>query len=153
MATKYISIKQCSDYAEASFLANYLEENGIPVENSAEKMGAWTGRYSMLSRGPVLRVAPQHVARARKLLVNPPKSSDATLEKLSEVGEKEWDREEKLSACPLCGSQNIVSVSGNLLLGWLVGMLTLGYGKTADKPLWICRDCDWDSRRSRHKEA
>ncbi|HOC67347.1 MAG: hypothetical protein BWX80_03347 [Candidatus Hydrogenedentes bacterium ADurb.Bin101] len=152
MVTKYISIKQCADYAEAAFLANYLQENGIRVENSAEKMGAWTGRYSMLSRGPVLRVDPKDAARARKLLMNPPKVDEEALEALNKVCEQDWTFDEELRRCPLCGSENIVRIPEHLLLEWVVNMLTLGLCKLSGRPMWICRDCDWDSRRPRHME-
>ncbi|HOH31959.1 MAG TPA: hypothetical protein PLC40_19935 [Candidatus Hydrogenedentes bacterium] len=153
MVTKYISIKQCADYAEAAFLANYLQENGIRVENSAEKMGAWTGRYSMLSRGAVLRVDPKDAAKARKLLANPPKVKDADLESLSDVHEQDWTFEEELRRCPLCGSENIVRIPEHLFLEWVVNMLTLGFCKLSGKPMWICRDCDWDSRRKSHQKS
>ncbi len=150
MASKYITVKQCSDYAEAAFLADYLTGNGIHVENSAEKMGAWSGRYSMLARGPVLRVDPKDAAKARKLLLHPPRVDEEKLGTINEVHEEDWNLDEELKHCPLCRSENIVRVPENLILEWIVTLLTFGFHKMSGKSMWICRDCDWDSRRSRH---
>jgi hypothetical protein len=147
MQQKLMTVKQCSDPAEAAFLANFLEENGIHVENSAEKMGAWTGRYSLLSRGPLLRVHPVDADKARRLLKNPPTISDAELERVSQPVEAEWDPDEVLKCCPLCGSEQIVSVSSSLLMDWVVNIVMLGMHKSTNAPMWICRNCDWDSRR------
>jgi len=148
LTPRLVTIKQCSDPAEAAFFADYLEQSGIHVENSVEKMGAWTGRYSMLSRGPVLRVYPKDAAKARELLKNPPPPVDEDFGLQLEVPEQNWKPGEALHACPTCGSANIVSVPGNLLIGWLFYVLTLGIVKPFGEPMWICRDCDWDSRRA-----
>lgn len=147
MQVKLVTIKQCSDPAEAAFFANYLEDNGIHVENSVEKMGAWTGRYSMLAKGPVLRVYPKDAVKARKLLQNPPKAIDEDFEFHLDAPQTDWTPGEELHACPQCGSVNIVSVPGNLLVGWLFSILTFGIAKPYGTPMWICRDCDWDSKR------
>jgi len=153
MATRFVTVKQCRDYVEAAYLAGVLQDNGIQVENSAEKMGAWSGRYAILSRGPVLRVDPKDLSRARKLLLSPPKVDEAALESLNEVCEKDWTYEENLPHCPLCGSENIVRVPEQLLLEWIVNLLTLGLYKFSGRPMWICRDCDWDSRRKLRKRS
>lgn len=149
MQAKLATVKQCSDPAEAAFFANYLEENGIHVENSMEKMGAWSGRYSMLARGPVLRVYLKDASKARQLLRNPPPPIDEDYEFQTEAPKTDWIPGEQPQACPCCGSVNIVSVPGNLLWGWLVSALTFGIAKPFGVPMWICRDCDWDSRRER----
>ena len=146
--SQLITVKQCGDPAEAAFFADYLEQSGIHVENSAEKMGAWSGRYSMLSRGPVLRVYPKDAARARELLKNPPPPSEEEFEMPFEAPERNWTPGEDLHSCPLCGSANIVAIPGNLLVGWVFRLLTLGMFRPFGAPMWICRDCDWDSRRA-----
>lgn len=151
MQAKLVTVKQCSDPAEAAFFANYLEENGIHVENSMEKMGAWSGRYSMLARGPVLRVYPKDAPKARQLLQNPPPPIEEDYEFQTDVPKTDWVPGEQPQACPRCGSGNIVSVPGNLLWGWLVSMLTFGIAKPFGVPMWICRDCDWDSRIGRQE--
>ncbi len=152
MATRYVTVKQCRDYAEAAYLAGVLQDNGIQVENSAEVLGAWSGRYSLLSRGPVLRVDPKDVVQARALLRNPPVIEETASEP-EDACEQDWTYEEELQHCPLCGSENIVRVPEQLLLEWIVNLLTLGLYKFSGKPMWICRDCDWDSRRKVRKRS
>ncbi|HDP35847.1 MAG TPA: hypothetical protein ENN29_12150 [Candidatus Hydrogenedentes bacterium] len=147
MKEQLTTIKQCSDLAEAAFLASYLEEHGIPVTNSAEKMGAWTGRYSLLARGPVLRVHPRDAVKARKLLATPPPTITEDFEETYEEKGEEWKPGDQLKRCPLCGSPNISAIASWDIMGLLLKTLTFGaYTPTGDI-LWICRDCDWDSKR------
>jgi hypothetical protein len=80
MKTNLITVKQCSNPAEAAFFASYLEENGIHAVNSMETMGAWTGRYSLLSHGPALRVHVRDIKKARVLLASPPKPLEEDIE-------------------------------------------------------------------------
>lgn len=150
MATKLVTIKQCNDPAEAAFFAGLLEDQGIVVENTAEKMGAWTGRYSLLARGPRLRVHQKDAARARSLIANPPGVADLLQEESDVEPEKGWTWEGPFTQCPLCGSSNLHAVPANLLLCWALTMLSFGFCRPSEETLWICRDCDWDSRRFVH---
>jgi len=147
MNPKLITIKQCSDPAEAAFFANYLEENGIHAMNSAETMGAWTGRYSLLARGPVLRVQTKDAAKARRLLQNPPAPLDEDMEVTYTPVVPDYKPGATLTQCPLCGSENIVALSGNNVLVWFMSLLSFGVYEPAADPMWVCRDCDWDSKR------
>lgn len=78
MKTTLVTVKQCSNPAEAAFFASYLEDNGVHTVNSAE---------------------------------------------------------------------NIVAVSGNNALVWLLSLLSFGLYEPAADPMWVCRNCDWDSHR------
>lgn len=110
MNPKLVTIKQCGNPAEAAFFASYLAENGIHAINSAETMGAWTGRYSLLSRGPVLRVETKDVSKARRLLQNPPIPLDEDMESTYIPAVPHYTPGETLTQCPLCGSENIVAL-------------------------------------------
>lgn len=147
MKTNLVTIKQCSNPAEAAFFASYLEDNGVHAVNSVENMGAWTGRYSLLARGPVLRVNVKDVKKARALLANPPKPLEEDMEFTHDPVAVDFVSGESLAKCPLCGSENIVAVSGNNALVWLLSLLSFGFYEPAADPMWVCRDCDWDSRR------
>jgi hypothetical protein len=151
MKTNLITVKQCSNPAEAAFFASYLEENGIHAVNSMETMGAWTGRYSLLSRGPVLRVHVRDIKKARALLANLPKPLEEDIEFTYDPVEVDFVPGDPLKKCPLCGSENIVAVSGNNSLVWLLSLLSFGFYEPAADPMWVCRDCDWDSRRRMDK--
>ncbi|MFA7692864.1 MAG: DUF2007 domain-containing protein [Candidatus Hydrogenedentes bacterium] len=152
MQAKLVTVKQCSDPAEAAFFASYLEENGIHVENSVENMKAWSGRYSMLARGPVLKVSMKDVRKARKLLNNPPAPIDDDYEFPLDSPQGDWVPGETPENCPRCGSANMVSMPGHLFPGLLFSLLTLGIVKPYGQPLWICRDCDWDSRTAAREQ-
>lgn len=147
MKTNLITVKQCSNPAEAAFFASYLEENGIHAVNSLETMGAWTGRYSLLSRGPVLRVHARDIKKARALLANPPKPLDEELEFNCNPVDPDFVPGQSLTQCPLCGSENIIAMSGNNALVWFLSLLSFGWYEPTADPMWVCRDCDWDSRR------
>lgn len=150
MKTNLVTVKQCSNPAEAAFFASYLEDNGVHAVNSAENMGAWTGRYSLLARGPVLRVHVRDVKKARALLANPPKPLEEDMDLNYTPVTVDYVAGEPLTKCPLCGSQNIVAVSGNNALVWFMSLLSFGFYEPAADPMWVCRDCDWDSRRRTH---
>ena len=147
MKTTLVTIKQCSNPAEAAFFASYLEDNGVHTVNSAENMGAWTGRYSLLTRGPVLRVHVRDMKKARALLANPPKPLEEDMELAYSPATPEFVSGESLTKCPLCGAENIVAVSGNNALVWLLSLLSFGLYEPAANPMWVCRNCDWDSHR------
>lgn len=147
MKDQWVSIKECTDMAEAVFLTSYLAENDIPAQNSAETMGAWTGRYSALSRGPQLRVPPQHVARARKLLKELNASLPAVSEEAFEEPSIDWQPGQDLQQCPLCGSPRIKKVARYFLLDAFFSFFIPGRNCFSAPAMWVCPDCDWDSRR------
>lgn len=144
---KKVTIKQCTDLAEAVFLTKYLRENGITVENTGEKMNAWTGRYALLSRGIQLRVNSNDIEKAKTLLAHPPKADAKLLNAWAEKKPRHWNPTELLTQCPLCGSKNLACVKPSEWVNLSLSILTLGLYKPHYTPLWICRDCDWDSRR------
>lgn len=148
MATKMVTIKHCNDPAEAAYFAGLLADHGIVVENSAEKMGAWTGRYSLMARGPLLRVHPKDADRARSLIMNAPADVESEVGEYAAEPEAAWQSEGPFTHCPLCGSENLHVVPASLLLCWALTMLSFGFCRPSEETLWICRDCDWDSRRS-----
>ena len=147
MNPKLITIKQCDNPAEAAFFASYLEENGVHAVNTAETMGAWTGRYSLLSRGPLLRVETKDSAKARRLLQNPPAPLEADIEADFTPSMPAYTPGGILTQCPLCGSGNIAALSGNTALIWFLSLIFFGVYEPTTDPMWVCRDCDWDSKR------
>lgn len=147
MKKEFVSFLKCADAAEAAFYTDYLAARGIPVTNTIETMRAWTGRYAQLSGKPVLRVQKEYVAEARKLLKEVPEADYSEMEQLAEKQAETWLETDTLDHCPLCGSSKIDSIPAGSLAGWLVWLFSLGLFKPDGTPFWVCRDCDWDSRR------
>ena len=148
MQSDLVVVKECASAVEASFIASYLETNGIRVHNSADDMRAWTGRYSQISRSAKLRVFRQDAARARQLLENPPQLPETPDDPdMPDVQNVLIEQGVELESCPICGSKNIESYAHEGLFSLLFSLLSLGLYKASGETVWVCRDCDWDSNR------
>lgn len=145
MPAPLVTVKTCSGPAEAMFLKGFLEGYGIPAWDSSERMPSWLGRYSLLSRGVRLRVRQQDAAKAKKLLENPPeyvyKEEDYQQDGMMSPAVP-FDPSITPEMCPLCGSANIVEWKSPWIVQALRNLFLLPSYST-----WICRDCDWDSKR------
>lgn len=144
---KLVTVKQCSNPFEASFLQAYLENNGIRVHNSGDDLRSWTGRYSMLSRGIRLQVFARDAAKAKQLLEHPPENNDIEEEPASGEPQESGVISGDLTRCPNCGSTNIEELRTPPLLRILSIIFLLGLPLLFSRRAWICHDCDWDSSR------
>jgi hypothetical protein len=145
---RLVTVKNCQNAFESAFLKAYLVDNGIRTWDSGEEQSAWTGRYSMLSRGARLRVMPQDADRAKKLLEHPPKFPETDIAEEDDAPSKpakvkmELGVDGALLWCPNCRSKNIEELAPSLLARLFAGLFGHEVSGT-----WICRDCDWDSHR------
>ena len=146
MKSPLVTIKKCSGQSEAAFLKAYLETHGLAVWDGAERMPSWLGRYSILSRGVSLRVRPQDADRAQQLLDHPPECELSEDEAGLTAMVMPFDPSSPPEKCPLCGSGNLVVWDTPWLIRKMNDILFLG-GAHSSGHTWICRDCDWDSKR------
>lgn len=147
MKSGYVTLIKCADPGEAAFLADYLAEHGIPCINTSDNLKFRAGRYYCVNIHPEIRVYAHHVHDAIALLRNLPEANVEEMERLADLQAESWAENATLHHCPLCGSEEIESKVSGSLAGWLFWLLTLGLYQPDGRPLWICRDCDWDSRR------
>ncbi len=146
--------KRCANSMEAAFLKGYLEDNGIPAWDGRETERAWTGRYGAISRGARLTVRASDYARAKPLLATPPPPPSYAEDEPDAPKESFVLPEDgtPLERCPNCGSENIELLESSPLWRWATGLILLGipfFLRSGPRSTYICRDCDWDSLRSR----
>lgn len=147
MKSSYVTLIKCADAGEAAFYADYLAQHGIPSLNTAEQLKSWSGRYSQMNRKPVIKVQPEHAQQARKLLEELPETNEEEMDALANRQAERWETNSLLHHCPLCGSEHVEAITSGSLPAWILWLCSLGLYKPDGAPMWVCRDCDWDSRR------
>ncbi|NLN94032.1 MAG: hypothetical protein GX130_12100 [Candidatus Hydrogenedens sp.] len=147
MTSGYVTLIKCADPGEAAFYADFLAEHGIPTINTSDNLKFRAARYYCVNMHPEIRVHAHQVQDALALLRELPEANVDEMERLAELEAESWTENTPLQQCPLCGSEEIEAKVSGKLAGWLLWLFTLGIYKTEGQPLWICRDCDWDSRR------
>jgi len=147
MSNNRVTIRTCNDMLEADFLKSFLESHGVPVMlgQNRRMMTSVTGHYSKLAKVS-LEVPADEEERALTLL------QEAEEGKFAIGDDFEMEEEEEYApaaprriptACPSCGSVNIVEERNRGALNFLVNILFLGIPWLIGRRSWICADCHW----------